>query len=82
MDKITVGYTSDWTGGATEKWRIVDETVSGKYVCTRPPEIFTNVYGEPYLSHGQSGLILRDKNDFVNVHIDKRIDDIKERWGL
>ena len=64
---MRIGYCSDWMGQSTQKIVIIDETISGKYVCQFPPIEMTNVFGEPYLAQPLTGIFLRDKKDVKEV---------------
>lgn len=58
---MKIGYCEDWTGGATIKIEIIDETISGKYLCQQAPFELMRPDGTKYLTHSLTGLFLRDK---------------------
>jgi len=62
---MKTGLISDWTGGATHKIQIIDETISGKYVCRDMPiEMIRPWDGSTYLTDSvTSGIFLRDKKE-------------------
>lgn len=65
MPEMKILYANDWTDSATLAYEILDETISGKYVCRRAPTEMTRLDGSRYLADSVSGLILRDKKDFI-----------------
>lgn len=66
-DRIKVGYTSDFFNMATKKYHILDETISGRFVCEGMPEVISRLDGSKYVSSPMTGLFLRDKRDFTNI---------------
>jgi len=70
---MRVGYCEDWFGAASEKVVIIDETISGKYLCKKCPIEMTRLDGSKYLADiPSSGLFLRDKNTITNIHEEVR----------
>ncbi len=66
---IKVEYCSDWTGGATRKVRIVDETKdTNKYVCIKAPTVERGFWGDTHLVYSPTaGLCLIDKDEFIKT---------------
>ncbi len=60
---MRIGYASDWTGAATQKLEIIDETISGKYVCRQVSFEVSRMDGSKYVVYGNTGLFLRDKGE-------------------
>ena len=60
---MKVGFVSDWTGAATLKIIVIDETISGKYICKEAPFEMMRPDGTKYMAEGISGLFLRDKKE-------------------
>ncbi len=67
-DKVKVGYAQDWMGQSTQKRMIIDETISGKYVCEQMPITMTRQDGTKYLASSTTGFILKDKSEFTDIH--------------
>ena len=66
--EITVGYCGDTLGQATRKYQIVDETISGKFVCKGMPWLNRRPDGSQYIANSITGLFLKDKSEFSNIH--------------
>ncbi len=66
--KIKVGYGQISYCESIEKVQILDETVSGKYVCCGMPIPMLSAHGTPYYASSLTGIFLRKKEDITNVH--------------
>ena len=67
-DRIRTGCASDWCGMATRKYQIIRETTDGQFVCQGMPEVIARPAGSKYVTNPMTGLFLRDKKEFTNVH--------------
>lgn len=74
ITKITVGIAQDLVGAATRKYQIIGELTrigqmeSTEYLCQGMPIIMTNTHGRKYISSPMTGLFIRDKSEFAEVH--------------
>ena len=66
--KIKVGYAQDWTGQATYKYQIVAETIEGSFLCRQAPFIVSRPDGTKYVASSMTGLFLRSKEEFSDIH--------------
>ena len=68
--KIIVGYTNDWTDSATQRVEVIDKTLSGKYVCRKPPTVERGFWGHSYLSYDvTTGIFLKDRLQDIHEEI-------------
>ena len=66
--RIKIGYASDWTESCSSKYQILDETISGKYVCIKAPTVERGYWGQYHLVYSPtSGLCLIDKDEFTKI---------------
>ena len=64
VERFKVGYCNDWTG-ATHKYLIVDETISGRYVVRQFVEHHDR-WGRGFLAG--SSLEIKDKSEVTDIH--------------
>jgi len=65
---IKVGYANDFTGATTQKWQVLDETITGKFVCIKAPAIERGYWGDTHLVYSPTaGLCLIDKDKFFKT---------------
>ncbi len=60
---MRIGFVSDWFGASSTKVIIIEETISGKYVCKQAPIDAMSYWGNNYEAESPVGIFLRDKSE-------------------
>ena len=66
VERFKVGFANDHTG-ATHKYLIVDETISGRYVV-RGFFVMQGLWGKSYLA--ETEFELKGKSEVTNIHFE------------
>ena len=65
VERFKVGFANDWVG-ATHKYLILDETISGANYVIRQFVILYDSRGEKYLA--STALEMKDKSKVTDIH--------------